>query len=356
MHTGDELLSAFQRAVKDGLQNGKASAFPFLVGEMFRAAESSAFSSYDKIGDGYDFMNKGKYMKKTLILLLLIGAAYWGYGTGTDVLNTAVPHGNAPAVKTEKQEASGGILDTLKDTAGGLVSGLTGDKAEKTTDSETSSEEPGQLQSLSELYSVTENFPSELEKRVDRKKFVPPEEIPEHLKHAVVATEDRRFYEHGAVDPIGVVRAAFINYTSGETLEGGSTISQQTVKNLFLSHERTMMRKLEELVLAVELERTYTKDQILSLYLNTIYFGHGAYGLREAAQTYFHKEPKNLSLAECAMLAGLPQAPSAYDPISYPEEGLKRMGIVIGLMASEGYITPAEAAGAMTEQVLKQKS
>ena len=305
-------------------------------------------------------MNKGKYMKKTLILLLLIGAAYWGYGTGTDVLNTAVPHGNAPAVKTEKQEASGGILDTLKDTAGGLVSGLTGDKAEpaeeKPADSEASPEEPGQLQSLSELYSVTENFPAELEKRVDRKKFVPPEEIPEHLKHAVVATEDRRFYEHGAVDPIGVVRAAFINYTSGETLEGGSTISQQTVKNLFLSHERTMMRKLEELVLAVELERTYTKDQILGLYLNTIYFGHGAYGLREAAQTYFHKEPKNLSLAECAMLAGLPQAPSAYDPISYPEEGLKRMGIVIGLMASEGYITPAEAAGAMTEQVLKKKS
>lgn len=301
-------------------------------------------------------MNKGKYMKKTLILLLLIGAAYWGYGTGTDVLNTAVPHGNAPAVKTEKQETSGGILDTLKDTAGDLVSGLTGDKADKTTDSETSSEEPGQLQSLSELYSVTENFPAELEKRVDRKKFVPPEEIPEHLKKAVVATEDRRFYEHGAVDPIGVVRAAFINYTSGETLEGGSTISQQTVKNLFLSHERTMMRKLEELVLAVELERSYTKDQILGLYLNTIYFGHGAYGLREAAQTYFHKEPKNLSLAECAMLAGLPQAPSAYDPISHPEEGLKRMGIVIGLMASEGYITPAEAAGAMTEQVLKQKS
>lgn len=295
-------------------------------------------------------------MKKTLILLLLIGAAYWGYGTGTDVLNTAVPHGNAPAVKTEKQETSGGILDTLKDTAGDLVSGLTGDKADKTTDSETSSEEPGQLQSLSELYSVTENFPAELEKRVDRKKFVPPEEIPEHLKKAVVATEDRRFYEHGAVDPIGVVRAAFINYTSGETLEGGSTISQQTVKNLFLSHERTMMRKLEELVLAVELERSYTKDQILGLYLNTIYFGHGAYGLREAAQTYFHKEPKNLSLAECAMLAGLPQAPSAYDPISHPEEGLKRMGIVIGLMASEGYITPAEAAGAMTEQVLKQKS
>lgn len=304
-------------------------------------------------------MNKGKYMKKTLILLLLIGAVYWGYGTGTDVLNTAVPHGNAPAAKTEKQEASEGILDSLKNTAGGLVSGLTGDReepAETLADSGTSPEEDSQLHSLAELYHVTENFPAELEKRVDRKKFVPPEEIPEHLKHAVVATEDRRFYEHGAVDPIGVVRAAFINYTSGETLEGGSTISQQTVKNLFLSHERTMLRKLEELVLAVELERTYTKDQILGIYLNTIYFGHGAYGLREAAQTYFHKEPNNLSLAECAMLAGLPQAPSAYDPISYPEEGLKRMGIVIGLMASEGYITPAEAAGAMTEQVLKRSS
>ena len=108
------------------------------------------------------------------------------------------------------------------------------------------------------------------------------------------------------------------NYMAGETLEGGSTIDQQTVKNIFLSPERTMSRKIEELALAVQLDRYYTKQEILELYLNTIYFGHGAYGLREASHTYFGKEPKELDLSQCAMLAGLPQAPSAYDPIDHP--------------------------------------
>ena len=165
--------------------------------------------------------------------------------------------------------------------------------------------------------------------------------------------EDRRFYEHGAIDPIGVTRAAVTNYFAGHTLEGGSTITQQTVKNIFLSNDRTILRKMEELALAVQLEKYYTKDQILELYLNTIYFGHGAYGLKEASLTYFGKEPKDLDLSQCAMLAGLPQAPSAYDPIDHPKEGAQRMTVVLTLMAQQGYISPEDAAKAAMNLWLK---
>ena len=177
-----------------------------------------------------------------------------------------------------------------------------------------------------------------------REKFVPYDKIPDFLKKGIIATEDRRYYDHGAVDIIGVARAFITNSMAGETLEGGSTIAQQTVKNIFLSNDRTMTRKLEELALAVQLERNYSKEEILELYLNTIYFGHGAYGVGEASRVYFGKEPKALDLSQCAMLAGLPQAPSAYDPISHPQEGAKRMTTVLALMAQEGYITPEEAA------------
>ena len=114
-----------------------------------------------------------------------------------------------------------------------------------------------------------------------------------------------------------------------------------------------MTRKAEELALAVQLERNYSKEEILELYLNTIYYGHGAYGLKEASRTYFGKAPKELDLAQCAMLAGLPQAPSAYDPISHPKEGAKRMTVVLALMAEQGIITPTQAASAAAELWLK---
>ena len=177
--------------------------------------------------------------------------------------------------------------------------------------------------------------------------------MPELLKQAIVAAEDRRFYEHGALDPIGVTRAFITNYMAGTTVEGGSTIAQQTVKNIFLSNERTMTRKVREMFLAVQLERNYTKEQILEIYLNTIYFGHGTYGIKNAAKTYFHKDVKDLTLSECAMLAGLPQAPSAYDPIDHPLEGKKRMTTVLMLMARENYITPQGASKAAMDALMK---
>lgn len=197
------------------------------------------------------------------------------------------------------------------------------------------------------------HFKDAVESRINRSRFVPSSEIPPLLKNAIVAAEDRRFYDHGAIDIVSVGRAAMANSMAGTTVEGGSTLAQQTVKNLFLSDERTFSRKLRELVLAVQLEKYYTKDQILELYLNTIYFGHGTYGIRDACRTYFNKEPKDLTIAQCAMIAGLPQAPSAYDPIDHPAEAKKRMSIVLMLMAKEGYITPQETASAAMEAILE---
>lgn len=195
------------------------------------------------------------------------------------------------------------------------------------------------------------DFQEALERRLDRSRFVPAAEIPQMMKNAIIAAEDRRFYDHGAIDVLSVGRAMLANYRAGETVEGGSTISQQTVKNIFLTHERSLNRKVLELFLAIQLEKYYTKDQILEIYLNTIYFGHGAYGIGPASRTYFGKEPRDLSIQECALIAGLPQAPSAYDPIDHPEEAKKRTAIVLMLMAREGYITPQEAAAAGVETV-----
>ena len=294
-------------------------------------------------------------MKKLIFfILILAGSVYWGYNQGMSGQKPVRPHISAKEETKNPLTVGKDLAGEITDMAGAWISGHPVSK-EENTEKEDSQKNSTDLSSAMERVRRVYHFKESLEAKVDRKQFVSSKDIPDMMKKAIVATEDRRFYDHGALDLVSVTRALVTNYMAGQTLEGGSTIAQQTVKNIFLSHDRTLSRKIEELALAVRLEKNYTKDEILELYLNTIYFGHGAYGLREAAQTYFHKEPKNLSLAECAMLAGLPQAPSAYDPISHPEEGLKRMGIVIGLMASEGYITPAEAAGAMTEQVLKQK-
>lgn len=296
-------------------------------------------------------------MKKFLFLLIILGCAiYWGMSQGDDLSRQAkASHGGAVSaqpVKPEKEEK--GIIAEVKDTVSTLISGMSSsptaqgavEKQAKPSPASPSTvvKEKAEAGTLREKWNDVSHFKESLESRVHREKFVPYEKIPDLLKKGIIATEDRRYYDHGAVDIIGVARAFITNSMAGETLEGGSTIAQQTVKNIFLSNDRTMTRKLEELALAVQLERNYSKEEILELYLNTIYFGHGTYGVGEASRVYFGKEPKDLDLSQCAMLAGLPQAPSAYDPISHPQEGAKRMTTVLALMAQEGYITPEEAA------------
>lgn len=296
-------------------------------------------------------------MKKFLFLLIILGCAvYWGMSQGDDLSRQAkASHGGAVSaqpVKPEKEEK--GIIAEVKDTVSTLISGMSSsptaqgavEKQAKPSPASPSTvvKEKTEAGTLQEKWNDVSHFRESLESRVHREKFVPYDKIPDLLKKGIIATEDRRYYDHGAVDIIGVARAFITNSMAGETLEGGSTIAQQTVKNIFLSNDRTMTRKLEELALAVQLERNYSKEEILELYLNTIYFGHGAYGVGEASRVYFGKEPKDLDLSQCAMLAGLPQAPSAYDPISHPQEGAKRMTTVLALMAQEGYITPEEAA------------
>lgn len=296
-------------------------------------------------------------MKKFLFLLIILGCAvYWGMSQGDDLSRQAkASHGGAVSaqpVKPEKEEK--GIIAEVKDTVATLISGMSSsptaqgavEKQAKPSPASPSTvvKEKAEAGTLREKWDDVSHFRESLESRVHREKFVPYDKIPDLLKKGIIATEDRRYYDHGAVDIIGVARAFITNSMAGETLEGGSTIAQQTVKNIFLSNDRTMTRKLEELALAVQLERNYSKEEILELYLNTIYFGHGTYGVGEASRVYFGKEPKDLDLSQCAMLAGLPQAPSAYDPISHPQEGAKRMTTVLALMAQEGYITPEEAA------------
>ncbi|MEZ5774186.1 MAG: PBP1A family penicillin-binding protein [Hyphomicrobiaceae bacterium] len=190
---------------------------------------------------------------------------------------------------------------------------------------------------------------SVLAERGDRPRYVRLAEMPVHVIDAVLAIEDRRFYRHPGIDLIGTLRAALANARSGRTVQGGSTITQQLAKNLFLTADRTMARKLEEALLALSLELRLSKDQILELYLNRVYFGAGAYGIASASHLYFDKEPRQLSLAQSAMLAGLLQAPSRYAPTRSPDRAIDRSRAVLAAMAASGIITESEAASAMTE-------
>lgn len=177
-------------------------------------------------------------------------------------------------------------------------------------------------------------------------------EMPLFLRQAVVAVEDTRFYKHKGFDIIGIARAVFVNAEAGEIREGASTITQQTVKNLFLTSDRTFARKIEELVLSVNMERNFDKDKILEIYLNTIYFGSDFYGVHDAAQGYFGKSPVDLTIGECAMLAGLPNAPSLYSPYVDFRAAKKRQLVVIDAMEKAGVITKTEAENARIEEIV----
>ena len=173
--------------------------------------------------------------------------------------------------------------------------------------------------------------------------FVPLSRISVQLRQAIIAAEDARFYEHGALDLKGIARAAVRNLMSASVKEGGSTITQQLAKTLFLSHERTIGRKVKELQLAGELEQSYTKDQILEMYLNSIYFGHGAYGAEAAARTYFSKSATDLTLPEAALLAGLPRAPGRYSPLIDAKRAKARRQYVLDRMVATGALKQAQA-------------
>jgi penicillin-binding protein 1A len=173
--------------------------------------------------------------------------------------------------------------------------------------------------------------------------IVPLSKMSKNVRNAVIAIEDKDFYRHGGVDPKGIFRAAYENAIHGRIEQGGSTITQQFVKNVFTGDERTLGRKIHEAVLAVKLEHQYSKNQILEKYLNTVYFGHGAYGVQAAAETYFGTPASDLNVGRSALLAAVVAAPGRFDPVTHPEDALARRNAVLDAMARQHYITQAKA-------------
>jgi penicillin-binding protein 1A len=176
-------------------------------------------------------------------------------------------------------------------------------------------------------------------------------ELPDYVPAAVIAIEDRRFYSHFGVDPIGLARAMGRNAMQGRMREGGSTLTQQLAKNLFLTHERTMTRKAQEFVFAMWLESKFSKDEILQLYLNRVYFGGGANGIDKAARTFYGKSAYELSLMEAATLAGLLKAPTTYNPARNPKDSAARAKLVLDAMVEQGYVTKEDAQDAIDNPV-----
>lgn len=175
--------------------------------------------------------------------------------------------------------------------------------------------------------------------------------ISPYVQQAIIANEDTRFYNHLGVDPIGILRAVIVNIRTGSLAEGGSTLTQQLAKNMFLTQERTFTRKIKEAVLAIIIERKFSKQEILQAYLNQVYFGEGAYGVEAAAQVYFGKHSSELSLSESALLAGLPRGPNIYSPYIDLKAAIDRRNTVLSGMVSEGYITKGQAEAAKQEPI-----
>ncbi|MEQ1652680.1 MAG: PBP1A family penicillin-binding protein [Hyphomicrobium sp.] len=182
--------------------------------------------------------------------------------------------------------------------------------------------------------------------------YMPLDLLPRHVQGAVVATEDRRFYDHYGLDPIGLVRAFFTNLRAGRFAQGGSTLTQQLAKNLFLTPDRTIARKIEELGLALWLELRLSKTDILELYLNRVYFGGGAYGIEAASQRYFDKSAREMTIAEAALIAGLLKAPSKYSPAASPGAARARSRVVLAKMLEAGVITPEDERKAIEERIV----
>lgn len=185
----------------------------------------------------------------------------------------------------------------------------------------------------------------------ENREFVPLDRIPQDLQSATIAIEDSRFYKHPGVDVVGIARAVYQNLRSGTMGQGGSTLTQQLARNIYLTREKKLSRKLQEMALAIQLERHKTKQEILELYLNEVYYGSGAYGVQTAARIYFGKDAKKLSLSECALIAGLPQKPSGYSPYENPKSAIGRRNVVLNRMTDLGYITPVQRDSAKKDGV-----
>jgi penicillin-binding protein 1A len=202
---------------------------------------------------------------------------------------------------------------------------------------------------VTRIYSADKELLAELftQKRVP----VPFNMIPDYLKQGLVATEDRQFYEHAGVDLKGILRAIIKDIKAGEFVEGASTITQQLAKTLFLTPRKSLMRKLKEAFLTFQIERRYTKDEILELYLNQVYFGSGAYGVEAAAQTFFGKPVSDLTLTECALIAGMPKSPSRYSPLINKSLAVERRAVVLNQMARNGMITREQLEAAKSSPI-----
>ncbi len=184
---------------------------------------------------------------------------------------------------------------------------------------------------------------SRVEEVTSQEHYTSFEDLSKTYVDAVIAVEDHRYYNHGAIDPIGILRAFYTNLRDGEFDEGGSTITQQVAKNVVFNQDKTLLRKLGEIFAAYDLEKNYSKDEIFALYVNSSYFGDGYYCIYDAAQGYYHKDPKDLSLDEASMLAGVPNAPSVYAPTVNPDLAKKRQRHVLSRMVEYGYISQEEA-------------
>jgi len=185
----------------------------------------------------------------------------------------------------------------------------------------------------------------------ERRIVIPLSQMPEMLKKAFIAAEDARFYKHKGIDILSIIRAFFKNIEAGTIVQGGSTITQQVTKSFFLTPERRYTRKIKEAILAYRIDKKFTKNEILFLYLNQIYLGHGAYGVKAASENYFGKSAQELNLAECAILAGLPQAPSRYSPFRHPARAKQRQIYVLNRMVEEGVITNIQATEAINTEL-----
>lgn len=196
------------------------------------------------------------------------------------------------------------------------------------------------IHSTSEMVDLDGHFISKLYN--ENHEIISIEDVPDYMKQAIVSIEDERFYKHHGIDFQSISRAVIHDIKAFSKVEGASTITQQLAKNVFLTHEKTIMRKTKEVIIAINLERKYTKDQILEMYMNQVYFGHGVYGIGGAAKYYFGKNIKDLTLDECATLAALLKAPSHYDPLSQPNRSLERRNLVLYKLYDNHYITQSE--------------